>query len=618
MDNKLEKRILSYENIIYEQPTSSLKCNDNPCRCIDGMSGKFESGKISLLKGEENCGKTSLLNIFTGRIQRVIRTYGKVFYNGEERSWPGWSKTVTYIDICNINREKINKKLSHFSEEEKEEFSSYDISKLKERIIFSIKSSLESSTEILIIDNFGGSLTANIEDQIFDILSKYSKDRNAIVMVSGIRFNDNFFYKSDYILNMTKSGVLYQGETKNFDEYFKNNGIVKSGNISVQKYIDIVLYNDGGEYHHKSILTGIIYDNHSIYNHLRNIANPVSTNNIQPSTQAFSLKSLWFFYIEKFRFFNSPIILGILLIYIIFMTTCVIFLNNQCSKNFAIDLSKIISKEDLVNYSGSDSYYISYIWFREVFLGYITFIAGMGSPDMSTDSIPCIDFPYNSFILSHILSHNFIPFLINILVILVTWWWTFRELISYDILVKAIIIGCLYIISQSIVYLLLSLIFQNTLKFYIFMSTYVIFNYDWLQNMIKIASNRYLRFLYCVLILIPCYTLNAIFEVETFKKAVFHIRNKEEESVLSKMYLKFNKKKLEFIGKQIENQGGSDSVTDLINKNRIEAYDIYSLINLPRDTYIVAGIFVVILFTYNLVYIIIQGRRIRPNIRLKL
>uniref|UniRef100_A0A1I8P7J2 ABC transporter domain-containing protein n=1 Tax=Stomoxys calcitrans TaxID=35570 RepID=A0A1I8P7J2_STOCA len=69
---------------------------------LNGVSGEFRAGELSVIVGASGCGKTTLLNLLAG--YRITTTEGSVMINGTDRNMNAFSQLCRYIlqDDCII------------------------------------------------------------------------------------------------------------------------------------------------------------------------------------------------------------------------------------------------------------------------------------------------------------------------------------------------------------------------------------------------------------------------------------------------------------------------------------------------------------------------------------
>ncbi|KAK6089335.1 hypothetical protein P3W45_001658 [Vairimorpha bombi] len=629
-----DQNILSIKNIIYEEVSDNFAIYDKPRRSINGISGEFESGKISLIKGEPNCGKTNLFRILTGKIPEDVLTYGEVLYNGKERTWLEWSRIYTYIDLKDLPSkyktrrgavfDEVDKKFLNLSKNDRKNIAEDHLkqNKLTDNILFDIKLCLISSPRVLIIDHFGDFCMPNLESKIHTVLSKYATENNSIVIVAGNSFDNDFFYRSDFVIYMTKSGLLYKGLTDNFDKYFLSREIINPNRKTMQKYLDEVLSMEEKTTYHRNLLNIIIQDNASLDSSISD-AEPVISNNITSfEVTTFSFKATWLYFKKNFIVLLDPDSVPIIVIYILFISACLVYATKNSCRDLSDKLKKLIfhglNKSELMNREGLDPFYIAYILYRETFLRYICVFILLSPPLLQIDPLPDPDYHYKSYILVQMLTYNLFSYIFNLLAILLSWYLYFKNIFNNDILMKMILIGNIYILTLGIVCLLINLLFYSWIKFLLFVLFYKVLFYDWIRSMIWILSNEYFGYVYWILVLCPTYTLNSMFEAESFKRMISNVNSSKRLSMYSQVYLEINEKNLRYVFKYLNKNNSSLSVMRILKDERIYGSDVYSLLRLPRSTYKILTFFVSLLLFYNILYFVLQSRRLRLNIRLKL
>ncbi|WUR04239.1 ABC transporter [Vairimorpha necatrix] len=249
------KKILKYENLIYEVKNKDKKINSKYVTIINGLSATIESGKVTAVMGASGCGKTHLFELLIGNLSTNCKTSGKITYNGQERDWKKWTKQIAFLPQDDIyypdltTYESIIYNLSFNSNNYKENikiandaincaciFYKKDapIRTLsggeRKRAMMAI--TMANNPEILILDEPTAGLDSYSALKIVESLKKYAVDTNNIVIMTVHQPGDGMFNLFDDLIFLTRGGLFYAGPVNEINSFLESTNICPPTNMS--------------------------------------------------------------------------------------------------------------------------------------------------------------------------------------------------------------------------------------------------------------------------------------------------------------------------------------------------------------------------------------------------
>lgn len=95
----MNKNYLEVQDIYFDAVNENKSYKSSHVRLLNGVSVKFESGKLIAVMGSNGAGKSTLVNLIIGRVEDGSKSAGKVIYNdSEEREAGKWSKSVAFLE----------------------------------------------------------------------------------------------------------------------------------------------------------------------------------------------------------------------------------------------------------------------------------------------------------------------------------------------------------------------------------------------------------------------------------------------------------------------------------------------------------------------------------------
>lgn len=94
----MEKYSLEINDAVLEVVSQNERATEKYIRLINGVSAKFESGKVSVVMGASGSSKTTLISLIAGRVDPRSRTYGSILLNGRPRDPKTWLSKVVYLE----------------------------------------------------------------------------------------------------------------------------------------------------------------------------------------------------------------------------------------------------------------------------------------------------------------------------------------------------------------------------------------------------------------------------------------------------------------------------------------------------------------------------------------
>lgn len=616
--NTSKKNILEFNNLTYYGDPYKEDNLDIPSIKISAVSGKFVSGEIyyALFNFWENQYK--FLEFFSGRMNRHVKIYGEVLYNGEEREWDDWSKKSCFI-ILDSSFNKYNNIILYLEANLKMIYPDrVDFNDMIQEIMTKSYNIIEESgikindinitsyivactllnPDVLFIANYF--IMTSPEDRTFlDLyLRQYVKDNNTIlVLLDAVDIYDNAFISTlkSNILVFNLGVLVYSGLSEEYYNSMYN--IAKKIYPKINNEQDILdVANDA-----------ICEENNKCLQDLQLETKSKSSNNIYITTAEINRKDvidiikirlLYSFYFPQLHITTTAALF--------FIFNFALYLSNDATNLQAHSLTSDPRKCGFI-----DSFYIALLLFKKyyIFLStsviVFTFTDAMIRRDYS-------DFLYSkllspsSVILAKYLFYNAPGYLIFALIMFLNLLYNQSNINLYST-VFLIILGFFHLfLIERFSLLLESLCSIKTSK--IISMIYLIISV-FMMNF-NLYYDDFVRFVYLFLCFLdPSFLLIFISEYFLLKYAL--------KSTASLIFKKFYIDNQSNLINALKSKNGY-FLADVINKKEtIKCEDVLELVGLPKNIFLVILLFVSVLSTVTVVGFFLWRKKILPNIRLK-
>ncbi len=267
---KDDRYFLEFKDFIYDVYNNDISADSKDYkRLLKGMSGKFESGRITAIMGSSGSCKSSFLNALVGYVQKKSKTYGTVLFCGKERDSKLWSSQYAYMEqeetrIDNMTVEEfmifyLRCKLKNKSviEIKKEIFTILGELGMrnKNNVLLSalsggewkrVKIGIEFilKADILILDEPTTDLDSTSAFKLMNMIKRYAINNNKIVIITIHQPGDGLFKMIDDLYFLSNGLIIYNGPVIKLREWFSKHGIVCSDELSEPEFLSLIFSDD--------------------------------------------------------------------------------------------------------------------------------------------------------------------------------------------------------------------------------------------------------------------------------------------------------------------------------------------------------------------------------------
>ncbi|KAL4474930.1 hypothetical protein ABPG74_001626 [Tetrahymena malaccensis] len=265
--NSFEKKShtidISFKNISY----SVIQKQGKSKNILKNLTGVMKSGEVTAILGPSGGGKTSLLNILSGKIVngKNIQLTGQIMANGQTFSNQDFTKFSGYVmqndillDFFTV-REAIqfaaDLKVNGTAEKKKQRVNEIiKILKLErcqntliggenvkgisggERKRVNIACELISDPQVLFLDEPTSGLDSFTSYLVIKLLKDYAQQKNKNVIMSIHSPNKDIWDLFDNVIFMSQGRFVYQGKTKNINKFFDQQDLICPKNMCKADY----------------------------------------------------------------------------------------------------------------------------------------------------------------------------------------------------------------------------------------------------------------------------------------------------------------------------------------------------------------------------------------------
>lgn len=258
----METYALEINDLVLEVPNQN-KSGAKYVRLLNGITTRFESGKVSVIMGASGSSKTTMMSAIAGRIDQGSRTYGEILFKGKPRNPNTWLKTLAYLeqDDCIVPQQSVEEYINfsvgcRMSEGElagknvngivENVMKQLHIDKLKDmklsavsggerkRVMIAVE--LAVGADILLLDEATSGLDSHLALNLVDMVKKYAVENNKIVIMIVHQPGSGLFEMFDHFLFLNRGSVVYSGPIGECDEFLSSRGIVRDNNLSKSEF----------------------------------------------------------------------------------------------------------------------------------------------------------------------------------------------------------------------------------------------------------------------------------------------------------------------------------------------------------------------------------------------
>ena len=247
-----EKFSLEFDDIVLEVVNKDVGSSMYRKRLINGVSGKFESGKVTAVMGPSGSCKTTLIDLLSGRVESGSMSHGRVTYKGKERATKQWLSEIAYLeqDHCTFSqqtvyqyiRDSLQLRNNGKSSKELELIISnmmvqFELDKIqnvlmsaisggeRKRVMIAVEIALER--EVIFLDEPTSGLDSHLSLELVSMLKEYASKKNKIVVMTVHQPRSGLFELFDDLIFLYKGVAIYQGPATSVDGFFESKGMRK-------------------------------------------------------------------------------------------------------------------------------------------------------------------------------------------------------------------------------------------------------------------------------------------------------------------------------------------------------------------------------------------------------
>lgn len=252
----MEGYSLEVNDAVLEVVNQNKGLDEKYVRLINGVSARFESGKVSAVMGASGSSKTTLISLLAGRVDPSSRTYGSILFRGEERDPKKWLSQVAYLeqDDCIVPQQTVEEYI-YFSVKCRmsrkqlggrnvrsivgDVMKKLHIDKLKDakleaisggerkRVMIAVEFAV--GPDVLILDEATSGLDSHLALELVHLVKTYAAENNKIVIMIVHQPGAGLFEMFDYLLFLNRGSVIYSGPVSGCDDFLSSKGISREG-----------------------------------------------------------------------------------------------------------------------------------------------------------------------------------------------------------------------------------------------------------------------------------------------------------------------------------------------------------------------------------------------------
>lgn len=260
----MERYSLEINDVVLESSNQSIESSDSYVRLINGVSAKFESGKISAVMGASGSSKTTLMSLIAGHVDPRSRTHGSILLNGKARDVKTWLSKVAYLEQddyvvpqqtvkeyiyfsvrCRIDRKKLGTRtVNNVVDEAMKKLHIHGLRDTmitaisggeRKRVMIAVEFAVEA--DVLLLDEATSGLDSHLAFELLHLLKAYAMENNKVVIMIVHQPGSGLFDMFDYLLFLSKGSVIYSGPVSEYDIFLDSKGICRTGNLSKCEFL---------------------------------------------------------------------------------------------------------------------------------------------------------------------------------------------------------------------------------------------------------------------------------------------------------------------------------------------------------------------------------------------
>lgn len=236
-------------------------------KILNSVSGQFRSGTITAIMGPEGSGKTSLINVFTGKIPKSLIVQGEILINSRPRQPDLWARTTADVEqyfyayglqtvyetlkfaaLCKMpDEDKIEERIEEILlilnlENLRNRF--MNSLNYSERIRVNIGLEFVEDPTILFLDEPTTDLDTISSLHLLEVLKSLAYADKTIILTlheptfEMLKFIDNFIF-------LCSGNIIFNGKLENCINFFKNLGFETPLNHNPAcHFVDVLTFNE--------------------------------------------------------------------------------------------------------------------------------------------------------------------------------------------------------------------------------------------------------------------------------------------------------------------------------------------------------------------------------------
>lgn len=259
--------VISIENYRIVKKNANLKLNATEISIVNGISTKFESGKLNAIMGPNGSGKTTLLKEFYGITETGTKTSGSILLDGMPRNPDEWFDSVSFVEqfpyfrigitvqailetVLDMRNSKHGStwKLDDFKDLisdlhlEKLLRSKGDILSGGEKQRVAIACGIIFDRQIIMLDEPTSDLDSHLALNLMLYLKELAVNKSKMVIFTIHQPSDQIFKLFDNLLFIDGGCSLYSGPADQLDSFLASQKIVKPEDWVVTDFLFEVFY----------------------------------------------------------------------------------------------------------------------------------------------------------------------------------------------------------------------------------------------------------------------------------------------------------------------------------------------------------------------------------------
>lgn len=260
----MESYSLEARDVVLEVANENASSSEKYVRLVNGVSARFESGKLTAVLGASGSSKTTLISLLAGRVQPGSRTYGKILFRDRPRDPATWLSQVAYLEQddylfphqtvreyiefavgCRVDRKMLgDRSVGATVDDVMRQLHIEEIAHMplacvsggeRKRVMIAIEVAV--GADVLVLDEATSGLDSHLAMDLVLRMKKYAAESNKVVIMIVHQPGSGLFELFDNLVFLNKGSAVYCGPVSECDSFLQSKGITRTGFLSKSEFL---------------------------------------------------------------------------------------------------------------------------------------------------------------------------------------------------------------------------------------------------------------------------------------------------------------------------------------------------------------------------------------------